>query len=235
MQYPVKTYVIGILLLCFFSSARAQMLISNPIVHFDPGRPSSQDVEVINTGRETLYAQVSVFKVPHPEISSKQREALTDPRSAGLLVSPKRMMIPAGRKKLLRLMVRLPATDKDLVYRVRVEPKIGGMKGGKGQKQAKQIGVKILVGYEMLVIVRPQDAKPDVRVEREGRRLKFSNQGNTSLLIRKLLQCSEDGSDCAELTGWRLYAGEQWEVELPRDGAVDVYESYSMQNSVRRF
>ncbi len=230
MRYHLMT---GILWLCLSYNAAAQMLISNPVVHFDPGSPKSQDVEVINTGKDILYAQINIFRVPNPD-NTKEREAITDPRDAGLLVTPNRLIVPPGGRKLLRLMVRTPASKEDLVYRVRVEPKVGGLETEQ-QEERKQLGIKILVGYELLVIVRPPDAKPNIEIVRTGNVLSFSNQGNTNVAIRKIVQCNADKSDCEEIQGKRLYAGSVWEVELPRDGAAEVYESYGLENSVRQF
>jgi hypothetical protein len=94
-----------------------------------------------------------------------------------------------------------------------------------------------LVGYEVLVIVRPPKGKPDLLVEREDQMLRFENRGNSSILVRKLEQCPEPDTDgpCVELPGNRPYAGERWAVELPHPVPVRVFESYRWQNTVKQY
>ena len=58
------------------------------------------------------------------------------------------------------------------------------------------------------------------------------------MLLRKLEACAAGplapGEDeaCEELPGNRLYAGEVWNVDLPTNGPVRVYESYKSENRV---
>ncbi len=91
------------------------------------------------------------------------------------------------------------------------------------------------------MILRPPGARPDLNVTRDGRKLHFENRGQSSILLRRLEMCSgttllsaEGAGDCEDLPGNRLYAGETWDVELPRDGEVRVYESYRTENKVSR-
>ena len=94
---------------------------------------------------------------------------------------------------------------------------------------------KLLIGYEVLVIVRPPKGKADLRVQRDGQTIVFENKGNSSVLIRKMEQCAKGEDECTQITGNRLYAGERWELELPETGPVRVYRSFRSDNQVNQY
>jgi P pilus assembly chaperone PapD len=208
--------------------AGADMVLSEVILDLQAGE-QRKDLEVWNSGDEPLYIQVEVSQVLDPESESPQRRKLEDPRTAGMLVSPVRMVLTPDERKLLRVVVRKPATERDLVYRVSLVPKENPVESD------EQLALKVLIGYEVLVIVRPRKADPRLSIERSGRELRFANSGNSSVLIRKLTQCEADEGDCLEIPGNRLYAGESWTVELPMDGPVQVFQSFGSENSVRSY
>ncbi len=207
--------------------ARAGLELSKMVVDFEPGTPPRQDVEVGNNGEENLYLLVEVVEIIEPQSAQPQRRELTDPRTAGLLVSPMRMIVAPGQRKLLRLVARRPATNRDLIYRVAVVPQAGSF-------TTEQMGVKVVVGYEMLVIVRPADGRPKVRTVRRGRVLEMSNDGNTNVMVQRVRQCATP-DDCQDFPGKRLYAGSSWRLELPADRPVEVLQSYGFSNSVSRY
>ncbi|MEM7020263.1 MAG: hypothetical protein AAF512_23340, partial [Pseudomonadota bacterium] len=121
---------------------------------------------------------------------------------------------------------RRAAQEKDLIYRVHIMPQVGEI-------EAEAMAVKVVVGYDVLVIVRPPDAKPDVQVKRDGPKIEFTNHGNSNVLLNRIRQCNEEQSDCVEIKGNRLYAGESWELELPRDKPVEVYHTVNLQHTVK--
>ena len=103
--------------------------------------------------------------------------------------------------------------------------------------QSKEaMAFKVLIGYEVLVLVRPPDAEPELVVQRDGRKLHVENRGRSSTLVRKLEYCeSLPSGACEELPGNRLYAGEVWDVELPGEGAVRMHQTYRTENSVQAY
>jgi P pilus assembly chaperone PapD len=212
-----------------FFPVHADMVLSKVILDFDAGSKLREDVEVKNTGKETLYISVKVLKIIAPHRKKPKRRELRNPRSAGLLVSPNRFKLRPGQSKLLRIVVRKPATRKDLIYRVTFKPRIGKVKSN------QPLALKILIAYDMLVIVRPPNAKPKLRVKRSGRTLTFYNAGNTNVLIRKLKQCNKNKSKCIELPGNRLYARERWQVKLPQNSKVYVYQSIGTNHSIKQY
>jgi len=233
------------------SGVAAGISLSQAIVHFEDGGKRSEDIEIYNQGNETVYVRVEPSIIENPGLENETRKTYRDPRQAGLLVTPQRMVIPAGTRKILRL-VRLdnlnPSSNnstekeqaqkelvqKDKVYRVLVKPEVGDV-------SAEQTAVKVIVAYEVLVLSQPVDPKINLQHEFEGQTLKLSNTGNTNLLLQKGFQCppgqSQDDPEnaCIELAGKRLYSNAQWQIELPFNTPVTYQYSVGMNNDLLVF
>jgi len=227
--FYVSTSLILVCLTVLGSPLYAQMVLSDIILDFKSDSPLRRDVEIKNTGKDTLYISATVAEVIRPERSKPLRRELLNPRTASLLVSPKRMILKPGQRRLLRVVIRKPAIKRDRIYHITVKPEIGKV------KSKKDFAVKILIGYEMLVIVRPPNAKPRLRVRRSGNFLKFFNAGNTNVLLSRIRQCNRDKSDCIVLPNTRLYALQRWKVKLPRKGPVEVVESVGLKHTIKEY
>jgi len=215
------------------SDARADMVLSDIIVDLQAPDQMRHDIEVWNSGEEPLFVEVKTMQVMEPAGDETIREEMIDPRKAGLLASPKRLAIAPDERKRVRLVARKFPGDEDLVYRVAFVPKENTT------STTKALAFKVLIGYEVLVLLRPPNARPELVVTREGKALHFENNGKSSVLLRKLEICNEGAAmpiqaegACEELPGNRLYAGETWDVDLPSDGPVRVFESYRSENRV---
>ena len=211
----------------------ANMVISEAILHFEPGKPLRKDIEVENVGNETMYVQVEPMIVRSPGTEDEDRELFKDPREAGLLVSPNKIVIPPKGRKLVRFVVLKQPTETDAVYRVTFRPVTNGLEG-----QEDQIGVKVVIAYQVLVLVQPIKPEPNLVAKREGNTLKFKNNGNTNILLREGKQCPSDNAsedECEMLKGHRLYAGNEWSVDLPSKRPVEYYLSIGTKNSIEKY
>lgn len=230
MSVGVRYFLIFSLL--FFSvQASAGLSLSQAIIHFEDDGKRSEDIIVFNQGDETLYIRVEPSIIVNPGTSQETREIYHDPKTAGLLVTPQRFVIPAGARKRLRF-VRMdePVNSiEDKVFRVLVKPEVGEI-------QSEQTAVKIIVAYEVLVISQPKQAKPLLESSFQGNILKLTNSGNTNVLLQKGVQCplgqssSDEENQCVELTGKRIYAKSDWQIELPFTTPVTYQISVGMQN-----
>lgn len=212
-------------------TATASMALSNAIVHFEPGEPSRQDVEITNTGDQPLYVQIDPRVVLQPGTASEQRVAVTDPREHGLLVTPNRLVIAPGASRALRLVKLAKQLDEERIFRVTARPV-------SGELEAESSGLKILIGYEVLAIFYPDKPNPDLQVTRSGRKLKVVNNGNTNVLLQEGFQCATPDTeleDCTPLPGKRMYPGTSWEVDLPHDLPVRYYQSVGTRNFVETY
>ena len=215
------------------SSVSANMVLSEAILHFEPNKPLRKDIEVENVGGETLYIQVTPTIVNNPGTDKEERVEFKDPREAGLLVSPNKIVVPPNSRKLVRFVVLKQPKDTDAIYRVTFKPITNQL-----ESEKDQIGVKIVIAYQVLVLVQPINPKPDLIARREGNTLHFKNEGNTNVLLREGKQCPKDSKneeDCEILRGNRLYSGNEWSVELPNNLPVEYYLSVGRKNSIEKY
>ena len=220
------TGLVTLLCVAAIGRAEANMVLSDVIVDLQAPGEMRHDVDVRNDGEDVLYVEVNVQRVPDPAVDASGRAPETDPRTAGLLASPRRLAIAPGERKRVRLVARRVPTDDDLVYRVAFVPR-------ENEAQTEEaMAFKVLIGYEVLVLVRPPGAKPALDVRRDGTTLHVENRGRSSLLVRMLEYCPGDGVPCEELPGNRLYAGEVWDVDLPGTGEVRMHQTYRTENTV---
>ena len=211
---PLKLIVTALIAALLPSAARAELVLSELIVELQPGRQVRDDLEIWNNSPERAYVAVEPREIVNPSLPSQSERREADPEKLGLLVSPSRMILEPGARKQVRVATLLAGTDRERVYRVTVRPVVGGV-------EAKDTGLKILVGYDVLVLVRPAQALPNVTAVRNGRKLKFSNSGNVSVEMMSGKQCDSARERCADLPGKRLYPGASWTVELGSDGPAE--------------
>ena len=224
-----RTLTIFLLAICS-ASAVASMELSNVILHFEPGEASREDVEIYNPTDAPMYIQIEPKEVIAAGTEKEERKLIQDPREAGLLVTPNKLVIPPGGTKVVR-MVKLGATDKERVYRIGAKPIVEGI-------ESETSGLKILVGYEVLAIVYPSEAEPNLDVQRDGKKLVVKNAGNANVLLREGYQCAspkQDKDECTPLPGKRLYPGNSWELDLPEDLPVRFYQSVGTRHFVETY
>lgn len=189
-----------------WSAARAELVLSQLIVELKANGKTRDDIEVWNDSPERAYVAVEPAEIVNPGQSSEKRTQEPDPEKRGLLVSPTRLILEPGQRKLVRLAILSGPADQERVYRVAVKPVAGEL-------TSDQSGLKILVGYDVLVLVRPANPEPRLVAQRSGNMLTFQNQGNASLELVDGRQCSAEGK-CISLPGKRLYAGAEWREQL---------------------
>jgi P pilus assembly chaperone PapD len=194
--------------------ARADLVLSELIVDLQPGKHAREDVEVWNNSPDRSYVAVEPREILNPSTPSQKARLDPDPEKLGLLVAPARMILEPGQRRLLRIAALAQDAGHEHVYRVTVKPVAGAV-------QANDSGLKIMVGYDVLVLVRPALPAPGVRVVRNGRALTFTNSGNVSVEIVDGRQCAAPRAQCVDLPGKRLYSGASWSVQLPSDGPAE--------------
>jgi P pilus assembly chaperone PapD len=137
------------------------------------------------------------------------------------------MVLEPGQHKLLRIALAGPRSGGERVYRITVKPTVG-------QVSADVSGLKILIGYEVLVIVRAADQQPRLTASREGPTLTIRNAGVTSVELADGKQCAAKDR-CQPLPGKRLYGGAEWKWTLPGDGPAEFMVMGPAGNARRSF
>lgn len=190
--------------------ARAELVLSDLIVELKPGKQVRRDVEVWNDSPERAFISVEPREVLEPGRPGQSVRQDPDPEKLGLLVSPQKMVLEPGQRKLVRIASLITDEGRERVYRVMVKPVVAGV-------QSEDSGLKIVVGYDVLVLVRPAEVRADVAASRTGRKLTFRNIGNVSVEVVEGRQCAKGQTQCSALPGKRLYPGASWSVDLPSD------------------
>jgi P pilus assembly chaperone PapD len=187
--------------------ARAELVLSDLIVDLEPGKHARGDIEIWNNSPERTYVAVEPREVLNPALANPGARRDPDPEKLGLLVSPARMVLEPGQRKLIRIASLSSRNDNEHVFRVTVKPVVGEL-------QSEDSGIKILVGYDVLVLVRPAQPLANVTAVRAGGMLTFSNAGNVSVEVMDGRQCGGAQAKCAQLPGKRLYPGASWSVAV---------------------
>ncbi|MEG8040169.1 hypothetical protein QP166_12750 [Sphingomonas sp. LR60] len=119
----------------------------------------------------------------------------------GLLVTPQRIILQPGERRTVRIAAIGARRANDRVYRVTIKPVAGPV-------SSSVSAIKLLVGYDVLVIQRP--ATPAARIvgDRGAETLMLRNDGNTNAELYDGKLCV--GSDCHAIPSKRLYAGQSW-------------------------
>lgn len=211
------------------ATTHADMSLDRSILVFDAGSQPRQDVEITNSSTENLYLETEILLVSQPGTEQETREQVLDPDAIELLVTPARLIVPPGARRLLRVVHLGEPPEVDRIYRVNVRPVVGPV-------AADATAVKVIVAYQLLIIVRPSNPQPELLWTRDGRRIEFSNRGNSNILLFNGVQCPTEGGDCVELnTARRLYAGNEWILELPLDAPVEFTTGIGQRNVRQRF
>ncbi|MGH6893680.1 MAG: fimbrial biogenesis chaperone [Dongiaceae bacterium] len=208
--------------------AAAGIVLSEVIVDLNASAPPRDDIEILNDGAERVYVAVEPAAIKAAGAPEEARLEVRDPGELGLLVSPNRLVLEPGQRKLVRIAALKAATDRDLIYRVTFRPVMGAI-------EANASGLKVLVGYDVLVIVRPPHPTASITAARSTGVIVFRNGGNTNAEMFGGRQCDDTGQSCVELPSHRLYAGAAWQVPLTRDTPVEFLVKVGAETTARRF
>ncbi|HEU4651417.1 MAG TPA: hypothetical protein VFS49_08375 [Croceibacterium sp.] len=210
------------------TAARADMVLSQVIVDLLPGKAPREDIEIWNDGDERMYVLAEPFEIRNPGLPTEERVPVAQAEGASLLVSPLRLVLEPGERRMIRIAAIGGRAESDRVYRVTIRPVAGTI-------ESEQSALKVFVGYDTLVLVRPEHVTGDVLAQRSGRMLTLRNAGNTAQELFDGRQCDASGGDCRDLPAKRLYPGASWEVELPFDTAVSYKASIGPTVRARQF
>jgi P pilus assembly chaperone PapD len=208
--------------------ARADMVLSQVIVDMQPDKPLRGDIEVFNDGPDRMYVAADPFEVLKAGTPGEQWVPASDPSRSGILVAPARLVLAPGERRIIRIAAIGGRPASDRVYRVSIRPVAGPV-------TANVSALKVLVGYQALVLVRPAQFTGDVVGKREGRTLTLTNASNTAQELFQGRQCDAAGKDCRDLPAKRLYPGAEWRQTLPFDTPVSYEASIGPKVRDRQF
>ncbi|MBW6526469.1 hypothetical protein KZ813_06410 [Sphingomonas sp. RHCKR7] len=209
--------------------AHANIVLSQVVVDFTAGSDLAQDIEVANDGKDVAYVAVAPFEITAPGTPEERRTAIVDPEAGGLLVSPQRLILQPGERKAIRVAAIRPRAATDRVYRVTVKPVAGPV-------SATVTALKLLIGYDVLVIQRPAAPASRVVATRAGETLLLRNEGNTNTELYDGKLCADASpASCRALPSRRLYPGATWSQTLPGPGKVTYKVAVGASSHEERF
>jgi P pilus assembly chaperone PapD len=218
-QYQIIIAIIGVIIL---NSAHAEMLLDNSIIVIDESN-QRQDISVKNTSEiENLYVNVELYKVEFPGTKDENLIKVEGDIKRNFIVTPTKLVVPPGDRKLVRFLNISGLADIESVYRVNFTPvsKPQEVNYDPIKIDGKEIrtGVQVVIAYQVLVLVSPKDPKVDLSVTREGQIVTLKNQGTTNVLLFDGKQCHPvNTSECQDLTSFRIYPENTKSLELPYD------------------
>lgn len=203
-------FVIGMSFIAMLpiAPASAELAVSQLIVELKPGASRAADIEIYNDSAERSFVSVEPREIIDAGLGSEKPLFSPNPETLGLLVSPTRLVIEPHQRRRLRIAAIGPAFHQERVYRVTVKPVAGEVTG-------IESGLKLLVGYDLLVLVHPPAHKPNIDISRVGSVLTIINRGNASVELAEGKQCDGTGNNCQLLPSKRLYTGASWRQSLP--------------------
>lgn len=223
--------LLAILTLCLAAWSQATIMIDRAVLDFPVDQPPRQDVVVTNPDPEPAFLEVEVLEVRHPGTADETRTVVKNPEALGLVASPRRLMVPPGAQRIIRLVSLKGHLDEEQVYRVNVRP-------AAGKVESDTMAVKILVAYQLLVFIAPRKADMALEGKRDGQSLTLKNTGNVNVSLHHGRQCPPGESApgaCAEAPGHRLYPGNEITLQLPRNAPVEYSLTAAGSTSMRRF
>ena len=208
--------------------AAAQMVLSKVALEFLAGGNPRDDIEVTNGGTDTLYVQIEPNRINKPGTAEESRTLYRDPAELGLLITPGRLVVPPGQSAIVRVAVIDPPKEVDNIYRITVRPVVGEVK-------SVETAIKVVIAYDVLVVVRPPQPAADLKTERNGKTMTLRNAGNSSILLTQGNQCDAAGKNCQTLPPYRLYAGNSVTKDLPYETPVTYTVTFMNQVTEKKF
>ena len=209
----------------------AQINVSPLSIDFTPQGEKFSDIEVINTSQDMAYVRVDLLRVDHPGMPDQKIVSLqNNPQIFGLVASPTRLAIPAQQLRRIRLLPLVKNNAEDVYYQVKVTPVSGELESLLSPDKAISAGVQIIVGYEVKVFIRPQNAKGVISISRLSNQISVTNTGNSNVLLYDGQQC-DAAKKCTPLANpaHRIFAGNTWTFTLDNSAPVTFTEGFLEQ------
>ena len=231
-----KKVLLGLCIATSFTASASKILVDNVIVNFDSNNRGKEDVFVRNLSKEDSYVKVIVTEIINAGLDNQSRIEHKNPKESGIFVSPNKLVLkPKGSKgenKAIRIANINKGLDKDRIYRIQVVPVISDFK-----KEDEGLGVKILMGYEILTMIQPNNPVLDYSYNISDNKLNITNTGNSNFLLHRGTQCKDVKQEvCEKLPTKRIYSGMKYSIDLPLGNVnVNYYLQFGEDNKLEEF
>lgn len=207
----------------FATPSSAQLVVDRMWVDMRPDSAGREDLVLRNEGGERYYVSLVASEILGAGTEGEQRVEVADPEALGLLISPTRLILEPGASRAVRIVNIGQSGASDRVYRLRITPQVTDVDADVDVPTGETgVSIRVLMAYDILVVSRPADARPNVVTLTEPGAVLLRNDGNTNVLLlngelcpRGARPAGEDQgvSPCVTLDDHRLYAAETWRIE----------------------
>jgi len=207
----LRALTVSLFSLAFITPSHAQLNVDKSILELS-NKTNKTNVRLSNSGEDTLYINLNLVEIIDPARSDTESKALTNPATDGIIIHPRQIVLQPGQARTAKVMLSQAVESQDRVFRLNIKPLAGDALPNADAEQSA--GVRIMLGYQLLVLARPDKLDIDVEMTRNDNNVVFNNKSNTSVLLRELSACN--GDSCTEMTPNRLYPNEVLTVEMPQ-------------------
>ena len=200
--------------------------------HYMLPQRSTLQAPVRNLGDTAAFVQIQLAEMTFDEKGAPHERELRsqDGFERALLITPPRMIIPAGGSQQVRVIYRGPRTQ-ERYFRVRyvpVMPKANdafALQPGEAQAYADaiQAGVGVLKAIGTVVIVGPSEPRYYTRLETTEKRLRIINEGNATVQVGDARYCVILADTCKGGTTAHIRPGQYLDIPQ-RAGEVYRFE-----------
>jgi hypothetical protein len=235
--------IFTLMLLSFSSQIFASVIsVDTPIINFDKNENGSRNITVKNHSNFTGYVKVDLYEILNAGTKDEEifiykqidRESpegkyeiekyknrniqIKSPENSDLYFSPSKIILEKSGSHLDSQTIRVVNVNKELkderIYRLRVYPVIDGF-----GKKNKKMGIKILMGYESLVLIQSNNPKLNYSYKIIDKKMIIKNEGNDNIKFESGEHCN-DSKKCELLAPFRLYNNTSEEISLPFSNGV---------------
>lgn len=153
-----------------------------------------------NLGTTTAFVKVEVAEILY-NAGDTPREQAFEGLDRPLVASPTRLIIPPGGSRELRVVYR-QGREVERYFRLRFVPAIPAVEEAMNLSREEQddyqnviaAGVKVLKAIGGVILVSPQPAHFRTDIDQEENTVRLTNNGNTTVVLEDLAQCTADGA-----------------------------------------
>ena len=171
------------------------------------GDKSTYLKRVFNSGDSTAFVKVNILEILYDaDGTSREIEVRSQADMSsrdGLMASPARLIVPANGMQGTRLLM-MGERDQERYFRVRFIPVVPekedefavSAEEREQYKNTLSAGVNVMTGFGTVFFVRPKNSRFDSVIEDAPTTYRVRNNGNTTIRLDKLTQCSANRQDC---------------------------------------
>lgn len=184
---------------------------------FQPGHLYADSYIYNQSPNQTVFVQAHIFSLNVDKQGETKWQPIKDTSKIPLRLSWLKTSIPIGGSKVLRLIdFNDGAVSSDEVFDIQISPTLPPFMARSNYPAHLVEGhLRLIYGYRILVIIRPDTLKPKVKLKASSSRIEFINSGNTNVLISNLELCTQDEERCQQEPVFRLYAKMHKNITIP--------------------